>query len=203
MLLISSNQKHAVVQPRITTSVGATANEPTALSTSCAKKSKMLCPQQRKPKPEASIWVANTHVQCEQLWKNSATLNPSPDPLSRPTTILLKASHFQNTTETFQIFQHALLVDRINQGQFDLIWAPGKFNLADYFTKHHPPWHHRNMRYKYIQRVNSAHNTMNKSVREGVLVPRPTWHGNSGTQFTLTTIHNRFPSLQYAHSQYD
>jgi hypothetical protein len=46
--------------------------------------------------------------------------------------------------------------DRINQGQFNLIWAPGKLNLADYFTKHHPPWHHRKMRYKYLQKLNSA-----------------------------------------------
>jgi hypothetical protein len=46
--------------------------------------------------------------------------------------------------------------DRIKQGQFDLIWAPGKFNLADYFTKHHPPWHHRQMRYRYLQKLNCA-----------------------------------------------
>lgn len=46
--------------------------------------------------------------------------------------------------------------DRINQGQFNLKWAPGKFNLADYFTKHHPPWHHRKMRYKYLQKLLSA-----------------------------------------------
>jgi hypothetical protein len=46
--------------------------------------------------------------------------------------------------------------DRINQGQFNLTWAPGKFNLADYFTKHHSPWHHRKMRYKYLQKLFSA-----------------------------------------------
>jgi hypothetical protein len=46
--------------------------------------------------------------------------------------------------------------DRINQRQFNLIWAPGKLNLADYFTKHHPPWHHRQMRFKYIQKLLSA-----------------------------------------------
>jgi hypothetical protein len=108
--------------------------------------------------------------------------------------------HFQNATETFQIFRHALhwwMKDQINQGQFDLIWAPGKFNLADYFTKHHPPWHHRNMRCKYIQRVNYEHNTTNKSVREGVLVPRPTWHGNSihtdnnTQQIPFTPVHSQ------------
>jgi hypothetical protein len=43
--------------------------------------------------------------------------------------------------------------DRIHQRQFNLTWAPGKFNLADYFTKHHPPWHHRKMRSKYLQKA--------------------------------------------------
>ena len=36
--------------------------------------------------------------------------------------------------------------DRIKQGQFVVYWAPGKWNLADYFTKHHPPAHHQQMR---------------------------------------------------------
>jgi hypothetical protein len=46
--------------------------------------------------------------------------------------------------------------DRIQQKQFNLSWAPGKFNSADYFTKHHPPQHHRLMRYKYLQKMNCA-----------------------------------------------
>jgi hypothetical protein len=46
--------------------------------------------------------------------------------------------------------------DHIHQQQFDLAWAPDKLNLADYFTKHHPPWHHRRMRYLYLQRANST-----------------------------------------------
>ncbi len=70
--------------------------------------------------------------------------------------------------------------DRINQGQFNLIWAPGKFNLADYFTKHFPPWHHRFMRYKYIQKVHSAwHNIQPVSARGCVSSTYPqsaTWN---------------------------
>ena len=31
--------------------------------------------------------------------------------------------------------------DRIKKNTFDLIWAAGKQNAADYFTKHHPQWH--------------------------------------------------------------
>lgn len=47
------------------------------------------------------------------------------------------------------------LKDRIEQKQFNLYWAPGKLNSADYFTKHHPPSHHKLMRYLYLQRPTS------------------------------------------------
>ncbi len=32
------------------------------------------------------------------------------------------------------------------QKQIKIIWRPGKTNLVDYFTKHHPPAHHVNVR---------------------------------------------------------
>ena len=38
------------------------------------------------------------------------------------------------------------LRDRTQQGQFHIFWEPGKNNLADYFTKHHPPAYHKQMR---------------------------------------------------------
>ena len=45
------------------------------------------------------------------------------------------------------------LLDREQQGQFKIYWRSGKTNLADYFTKHHPPAHHRNMRDTYLTRI--------------------------------------------------
>jgi hypothetical protein len=33
--------------------------------------------------------------------------------------------------------------DRVKQGQFQIYWGPGFQNLADYFTKHHSPAHHK------------------------------------------------------------
>ena len=42
---------------------------------------------------------------------------------------------------------------RIRQRQFLLYWAPGKSNSADYFSKHHPPAHHRLMRRQYLQQI--------------------------------------------------
>ena len=44
-------------------------------------------------------------------------------------------------------------MDREQQGQFKFYWRPGKTNLADYFTKHHPPAHHRNVRGDFLTRV--------------------------------------------------
>jgi len=40
--------------------------------------------------------------------------------------------------------------DRIKKQEIQLIWKPGKYNRADYFTKHHPPTYHKIMRPKYL-----------------------------------------------------
>jgi hypothetical protein len=40
--------------------------------------------------------------------------------------------------------------DRVKQGQFKIYWGPGFQNLADYFTKHHSPAHHKPVRNVYI-----------------------------------------------------
>ncbi len=36
------------------------------------------------------------------------------------------------------------------QQQFKIKWQKGSTNQANYFTKHHPPSHHKNKRYGYI-----------------------------------------------------
>ena len=41
--------------------------------------------------------------------------------------------------------------DRVQQGQIIIYWKPGSENMADYFTKHHLPAHHRLMRPIYFQ----------------------------------------------------
>ena len=45
------------------------------------------------------------------------------------------------------------LLDREQKKQFKIYWKPGKTNLADYFTKHHPPSHHRNVRGDFLTRI--------------------------------------------------
>ena len=39
---------------------------------------------------------------------------------------------------------------RVKQGQFRIFWGKETNNLADYFTKHHPPTHHRQMQGTYV-----------------------------------------------------
>jgi hypothetical protein len=50
--------------------------------------------------------------------------------------------------------------DRVRQGQFLVYWRKGADNLGDYFTKHHPTMHHRQIRSTYIHdpvpKANSA-----------------------------------------------
>ena len=41
--------------------------------------------------------------------------------------------------------------DRVLKKQFQLRWDKGRNNLADYFTKHHPPAHHMRIRTLYLQ----------------------------------------------------
>jgi hypothetical protein len=40
--------------------------------------------------------------------------------------------------------------DKVKQGTYKVTWQQGKGNAADYFTKSHPPTHHKSMRSKYL-----------------------------------------------------
>ena len=46
--------------------------------------------------------------------------------------------------------------DRVKQGYFDVVWAPGKSNLADFFTKVHPVTHFLEMRPFYCSDTPAA-----------------------------------------------
>jgi hypothetical protein len=45
------------------------------------------------------------------------------------------------------------LRNRKAQGQFRIYWQLGKTNLTDYFTKHHPPMHHVNVRSEFLTKI--------------------------------------------------
>ncbi|NNE46316.1 MAG: hypothetical protein HKN37_06620, partial [Rhodothermales bacterium] len=48
--------------------------------------------------------------------------------------------------------------DRVRQKQFHVYWRKGTLNRADYFTKHHPPSHHQDVRSTYLHDPNASRN---------------------------------------------
>ena len=40
--------------------------------------------------------------------------------------------------------------NRVKQKDFFVYWKPGSQNMGDYFTKHHPPHHHREICATYL-----------------------------------------------------
>ena len=62
----------------------------------------------------------------------------------------------QKLSKAFDMRWHWLR-DRVRQRQFRVFWRPGKQNLADYFTKHHPTWYHRKIRKKFLLHTHTDH----------------------------------------------
>ena len=60
---------------------------------------------------------------------------------------ILTATVRMKRSKAFDMRYH-WLKDRIAQKHFNLYWAPGKLNKADYYTKHFPPSHHKAERYQ-------------------------------------------------------
>jgi hypothetical protein len=85
------------------------------------------------------------------------------------------------------------LQDRECQGQFHIHWRKGAENLADYFTKHHSPAHHRRMRPTYLHMPASPHfTTFSSNVSgEGVLMPGNSPPHPGYLQKHLLTPHSR------------
>ncbi len=57
--------------------------------------------------------------------------------------------------------------DRVAQKQFQVYWRPGPTNLADYFTKHHSPSHHRRTRSTYLHCLNHLSAVLRGCVNPG------------------------------------
>jgi hypothetical protein len=70
--------------------------------------------------------------------------------------------------------------DRVKQGQFNIYWGPGFQNLADYFTKHHLPAHHKRMREIYIHADEQPINW--KGIRDSALRGCAYTSGKAGAQ---------------------
>ena len=55
----------------------------------------------------------------------------------------------QKRSKAFDMKIH-WMKDKIQDKTFRLYWKMDSKNMADYFTKHHPPSHHKLMRPKYL-----------------------------------------------------
>jgi hypothetical protein len=72
--------------------------------------------------------------------------------------------------------------DRVKQGQFNVYWVPGYQHLADYFTKHHSPVHHKRMRNIYIHADEQPINR--KGIRDSALRGCVNTSGKAGAQIS-------------------
>jgi hypothetical protein len=70
--------------------------------------------------------------------------------------------------------------DRVKQGQFNVFWGPGYKNLADYFTKHNSPAHHKRMREINIHADERLINR--KGIRDSALRGCVNTSGKAGAQ---------------------
>ena len=86
---------------------------------------------------------------------------------------------------------------------FQVYWAPGTNNLADYFTKHHAPSYHKKIRTKYILKgfnmlLNKIQKTFSNTPKiacEGVLLPRYVPYGTSIHTNTGITKNDRWSKI--------
>ena len=63
------------------------------------------------------------------------------------------------------------LRDREQREQFRIYWRPGGANLADYWTKHHAPTHHANIRAEFLTKVKDIQDrrrqaSMNQNIQQ-------------------------------------
>jgi len=75
------------------------------------------------------------------------------------------------------------------QGQFRIHWRPGKTNLADYFTKHHAPAHHVNIRSEFLTRFKDLAEARSQRAKQGKT--KPTYQGNSSYKGVLNLRYKR------------
>jgi hypothetical protein len=70
--------------------------------------------------------------------------------------------------------------DRVKQGQFHVYWGSGFQNLADYFTKHHSPAHHKRIWDVYIHADEQPINR--RGIRDSPLRGYVNTSGKAGAQ---------------------
>jgi hypothetical protein len=75
------------------------------------------------------------------------------------------------------------------QGQFKIHWRPGKMNMADYFTKHHAPAHHVNIRSEFLTRVKDLAKARSLQAKQGQT--KLTYQENANYKGVLNSLYER------------
>ena len=89
---------------------------------------------------------------------------------------IINSSMSQKLSNNFGMYLY-WMQDRIKQGYLKLIQGKGLFNMADYFTKSHPPWQHWKIHHKHIQCTQGAYMMMvSLKEYEGVLLTSTYYH---------------------------
>ena len=73
--------------------------------------------------------------------------------------VILTSAMYQKLSKAFDVCFY-WVKDILQQNQFDLVWRKCITNMADYFTKHYPPWNHKQLHYKYL------HKTLSKKLAQ-------------------------------------
>ena len=92
------------------------------------------------------------------------------------------------------------LRDREAQGQFKIYWRPGGTNLADYFTKHFSPAHHRAMRPIYLHVPQQSANQISAHQHPSLLcegVLKSQWRHVTGPSFHSNLAHSLRPNTTH------
>jgi hypothetical protein len=105
----------------------------------------------------ADAEIGAAFVNCKEAIPIRITLTEMgyPQPATKVTLDNTTAVNFiqknlkQRRTKTIDM-RYYWLQDQAQLNQFAFVWEKGEQNKADYFTKHHPPGHHQNVRSLYV-----------------------------------------------------
>jgi len=101
----------------------------------------------------AEAETAATFINCKEAVTIRTTLEelgwpqpPTPVTLDNTTTLGIVNDTIKQQRTRAMDMRYYWLQDRAAQQQFRFHWRPSAANMADYFTKHHPPSHHQSAR---------------------------------------------------------
>ena len=91
------------------------------------------------------------------------------------------------------------LVDRVEQNQFRIFWAPGSVNLADYFSKKHPASHHVKVRPIYLYMDGKSPSLLQGCAK--ILTSGTTTRQRTTTSRLRTDAQTRHPIFKQSHTK--